>query len=87
MQKLLGRGQAVKALGFDPSIPRFESWRPSHLMILEGARMRISGLTKSSGMILNSATSGAGPEGVGQEVRSNPGAPAINHNDFEGAHG
>ncbi len=45
--------------------------------------MRILGLTKSSAMILNSAACGTGPQGVGQEVRSNPGAPAINYNDFE----
>ncbi len=27
--ELLGCGQAVKARGFDPRIPRFESWHPS----------------------------------------------------------
>ena len=26
----MGRGQAVKAPGFDPGIRRFESYRPSH---------------------------------------------------------
>ena len=37
-RKVLGRGQAVKALGFDPSIPRFESWRPSHYDNFKGRR-------------------------------------------------
>ena len=41
---ILGCGQVVKALGFDPSIPRFESWHPSQIFIavfkLCGGRMR-----------------------------------------------
>lgn len=28
---LLGRSQVAKARGFDPRIPRFESWRPSQI--------------------------------------------------------
>lgn len=30
-KKLMGCGQVVKARGFDPRIPRFESWHPSHI--------------------------------------------------------
>ncbi len=82
MQQFLGRGQAVKALGFDPSIPRFESWRPSHYNIDINGRMDENpGLTNSPGANLNS-TPGAGPKGVGHGVRSNPGAPAIFINHY-----
>jgi len=51
-------------------------------MILKGARMRTSGLTNSPGANLNSTVNGAGPKGAGQEVRSNPDAPAIFINHY-----
>ena len=30
--EMMGCGQAAKARGFDPRIPRFESWHPSQIV-------------------------------------------------------